>query len=172
MLPAQVVSGSQAQGRRGLLSKECQLQELLGAKSTKKGGEEREKIILSGGSCLVQQGRHTSFQFCFLYHIHHRKNSTRFKRWLSNLKPPNLQLPIPAHTNEFGRFKSFYPLLSLFTGSHDFAWCKPASPHRNISTSTKLLLPRLGTSLSVVTRPHPGQPHGMFVDSLDHHSAP
>lgn len=100
--------GSRAQGRR----------DLLGAKKVSRKGEEgRKEVILSGGNCLLQHSRHTSRQFCFLYHIHYMKNSTRFKRWLSN---PNLQtfsflLPFLLHTpsnlDAFNGSSLFSPLL-------------------------------------------------------------
>lgn len=96
-----------------------------------------------------------SFQFCFLYHIHQKKNTTRFKKWLSNLKPSNLQLPIPTRNNKSRCFKSFYALLTPLTCSRDFAWRKPASLHsRSVSTPTNPPSPRPGKPLRAATRRH------------------
>lgn len=148
--------GSRARGRRHLLSKESvSARSCWGKKVPREKGKEgrkKKKSFVAGRNCLLQHSRHASFQFCFLYHIHQKKNTTRFKKWLS--KPKAFKLPIPTCNIKFRCFQSFYPLLVPRICSHEFAWCKPASLHRSISTSTKLLSLRPGKPLHAATRPH------------------
>ena len=52
--------------------------EAAGEKSTKRRerGQKKKKkdSFVAGGNSLLQHSRHTSFQFCFLYHNHQAKH--------------------------------------------------------------------------------------------------
>lgn len=98
--------------------KKASAPEVAGEKKCQETGS-GGKSFVAGRNRLLQHGRHTWFQFCFLYHIHQKKNTTRFQKWLSNPKPSNLQLPIPTCNIKFRCFQSFYPLFLInFPGAN------------------------------------------------------
>lgn len=154
--------GNWEQGRR----------DLPGARSAKEGGEGRKEIILSGGNC---SNTADTLHLGFAFYITSTTGKTA-RRWLSNLKPPNLQLPIALSCCTHHQIWMF---LKLLPSSHPFLLVLMILPGANQlhPTGASQFQPNCCfQGWGDIPCPWPPDPtlvqHEMSMDSLDHHAAP